>query len=102
MPPLRSVTSCSPSASARTVTAHSLKAIGIGEKFSLGERRGRSYLGRPARKPHERRRLHTASSNPRDGTVTYYAQSPKIAKYGCKSHSYSALTCCQREVPAMP
>ena len=30
-PPLRRVTSCSPSASARTVTAHSLKAIGIGE-----------------------------------------------------------------------
>src|ERR1700759_3806917 len=29
MPPLRSVRSCSPSASARTVTAHSLKAIGI-------------------------------------------------------------------------
>src|SRR5881275_200099 len=31
MPPLRSVMSCSPSASARTVTAHSLKAIGIRE-----------------------------------------------------------------------
>src|SRR3954471_3911691 len=29
MPPLRRVTSCSPSARARTVTAHSLKAIGI-------------------------------------------------------------------------
>ena len=29
MPPLRRVTSCSPSASARTVTAHSLKAIGM-------------------------------------------------------------------------
>ena len=29
MPPLRRVTSCSPSASARTVTAHSLNAIGI-------------------------------------------------------------------------
>ena len=29
IPPLRRVTSCSPSASARTVTAHSLKAIGI-------------------------------------------------------------------------
>src|SRR4051794_12823970 len=32
IPPLRSVMSCSPSASARTVTAHSLKATGIGEK----------------------------------------------------------------------
>ena len=32
MPPLRRVTSCSPSASARTVTAHSLKAIGIRSK----------------------------------------------------------------------
>src|SRR3954463_4800748 len=30
MPPLRRVTSCSPSARARTVTAHSLNAIGIG------------------------------------------------------------------------
>src|SRR5258705_13602351 len=29
MPPLRRVRSCSPSASARTVTAHSLNAIGI-------------------------------------------------------------------------
>ena len=29
MPPLRRVMSCSPSASARTVTAHSLNAIGI-------------------------------------------------------------------------
>src|SRR5580692_11826613 len=29
MPPLRSVISCSPSASARTVTAHSFKAIGM-------------------------------------------------------------------------
>src|SRR5665213_4547316 len=29
MPPLRRVTSCSPSASARTVTAHSLNAIGM-------------------------------------------------------------------------
>src|SRR5438874_5525421 len=29
MPPLRSVRSCSPSARARTVTAHSLNAIGI-------------------------------------------------------------------------
>src|ERR1043165_2671110 len=30
MPPLRRVSSCSPSARARTVTAHSLRAIGIG------------------------------------------------------------------------
>src|ERR1700712_5243800 len=37
MPPLRRVTSCSPSARARTVTAHSLKAIGIGKG---GRRRG--------------------------------------------------------------
>src|SRR5436305_1680076 len=34
MPPLRRVSSCSPSASARTVTAHSLKAIGIRRKTS--------------------------------------------------------------------
>src|SRR6187200_1471504 len=32
MPPFRRVPSCSPSASARTVTAHSLKAIGIREE----------------------------------------------------------------------
>src|SRR5829696_262058 len=32
IPPLRRVRSCSPSASARTVTAHSLKATGIGER----------------------------------------------------------------------
>src|SRR4051812_45271166 len=32
IPPLRSVMSCSPSASARTVTAHSLKATGIGKR----------------------------------------------------------------------
>src|SRR5947209_6629828 len=38
MPPLRSVSSCSPSARARTVTAHSLKAIGIFEL--VGERDG--------------------------------------------------------------
>src|ERR1700753_1087118 len=36
MPPLRSVSSCSPSARARTVTAHSLKAIGIGDKGGGG------------------------------------------------------------------
>src|SRR3954451_4015920 len=36
MPPLRRVTSCSPSASARTVTAHSLKAIGIGKGLDDG------------------------------------------------------------------
>src|SRR3954470_24141857 len=35
MPPLRSVISCSPSARARTVTAHSLKAVGIGERGSF-------------------------------------------------------------------
>src|SRR5205085_6500696 len=34
MPPLRRVSSCSPSASARTVTAHSLKAIGISKETS--------------------------------------------------------------------
>src|SRR5665213_1163275 len=39
MPPLRSVMSCSPSARARTVTAHSLKAIGIKKaKEKLRER----------------------------------------------------------------
>src|SRR4051794_33706662 len=42
MPPFRSVTSCSPSASARTVTAHSLNAIGMGlqggTKGSPGQR----------------------------------------------------------------
>src|SRR6185312_284196 len=45
MPPLRSVRSCSPSASARTVTAHSLKAIGIevkGETVGLSESCARS------------------------------------------------------------
>src|SRR5215208_70990 len=34
MPPLRRVISCSPSARARTVTAHSLKAVGIEERDS--------------------------------------------------------------------
>ena len=33
IPPLRRVSSCSPSASARTVTAHSLKAIGMGDEY---------------------------------------------------------------------
>src|SRR5579875_2164867 len=36
MPPLRSVSNCSPSASARTVTAHSLKAIGMRKKGGDG------------------------------------------------------------------
>src|SRR6478735_866840 len=53
MPPLRRVTSCSPSARARTVTAHSLKAIGIrkGEKGGLNVRHPerRTKLRRGAR-----------------------------------------------------
>src|SRR6478672_13151810 len=44
MPPLRSVSSCSPSARARTVTAHSLKAIGI----KVGEERVENGLLCPA------------------------------------------------------
>src|SRR4051812_26885615 len=38
MPPLRRVSNCSPSASARTVTAHSLNAIGM--DFEGGVREG--------------------------------------------------------------
>ena len=44
IPPLRSVISCSPSARARTVTAHSLKAIGI--KFREGRRCGINRVNR--------------------------------------------------------
>src|SRR3954447_25591343 len=52
MPPLRSVISCSPSARARTVTAHSLKAVGIGERGSFCPRPRRAITplrgrGRP-------------------------------------------------------
>src|SRR3954449_11487021 len=90
MPPLRSVTSCSPSASARTVTAHSLKAIGIGELVSSKEREEGAVLECPVRKPLTVGSSDREPADPRGGTVTYYAQSPKIAKYGCKSHSYSA------------
>src|SRR3954463_4342742 len=39
MPPLRSVRSCSPSASARTVTAHSLNAIGIFRRERLRQQK---------------------------------------------------------------
>jgi hypothetical protein len=49
------------------------------------ERRGRSYLVYPARKPHRRLCLKDTPSDPRDGTVTYYAQSLGIAKSPCKS-----------------
>src|SRR3954469_13298824 len=51
MPPLRRVTSCSPSARARTVTAHSLKAIGIrkGEKGGLNVRHPERRTKTPSR-----------------------------------------------------
>src|SRR4051794_31489683 len=59
MPPLRRVTSCSPSASARTVTAHSLKAIGIGNREG-GDVRS------PGRDAAQRPLLHRA---PRDASA---------------------------------
>src|SRR5829696_5728177 len=93
MPPLRSVTSCSPSASARTVTAHSLNAIGIGRIGLVGERRGTVYLGLPARK-HEAGAHHALPRpTPASGTVTYYAQSREIAKLAWKYATISKCRC---------
>jgi hypothetical protein len=48
-PPLRSVSSCSPSASARTVTAHSLKAVGMGKGEGLVQ--GKRKLQTPRSRP---------------------------------------------------
>src|SRR5215217_327798 len=67
MPPLRSVTSCSPSASARTVTANSLKAIGIGRVGLVeGESGIRATWGTRAQ-THRRRTYSTAPADPRVG-----------------------------------
>ena len=72
MPPLRRVRSCSPSASARTVTAHSLKAIGIGRE---GERTVRQDKTAASRQAARRGR----------GSAAFYAEKLPNPKPSCKS-----------------
>src|SRR3954454_5452648 len=84
MPPLRSVSSCSPSARARTVTAHSLKAIGI----KVGERE----LKRPAQPRTGTMRHDPARDFDRETPgpgVTYYAQARRISKLRWKSIGFT-------------
>src|SRR3954447_25655168 len=67
MPPLRSVMSCSPSARARTVTAHSLKAVGIGERGSSCHRPRRAITPLRGRgRPHSTYRPLDFNLFPRD------------------------------------
>src|SRR3954452_10437117 len=89
MPPLRSVTSCSPSASARTVTAHSLKAIGIGELVSEERRKGRWYLACPGRKPHFRTASQHGPDDPRDGTSHTMHKVSKSHNWAAKRQPFS-------------
>src|SRR3954452_2518021 len=96
MPPLRRVTSCSPSASARTVTAHSLKAIGIRGGLEV-ERRERCSVKRLAAgyKPRRSRLCVPALFHgwvTTSEVVTYYAQSLKSTKYRCKAECFVVAT----------
>ena len=76
-PPLRRVTSCSPSASARTVTAHSLKAIGIGKRGKKG--------GKTKSIPRtEQRRV----ARPRDGT-SLFQRDREIQNAACQRSRFS-------------
>src|SRR5690349_24115103 len=84
MPPLRTVSNCSPSARAHTVTAHSLKAIGI----KVGEERvEKACMSRPGTMRHDPARdSDRETSGP---GVTYYAQAREISKLRCKWTSFT-------------
>src|ERR1700733_7529495 len=65
MPPLRSVMSCSPSARARTVTAHSLKAIGIKDERPVRKRLLLEPAFRPGRATAGPLKIRTPGENPK-------------------------------------
>src|SRR5215207_11338798 len=104
MPPLRRVTSCSPSASARTVTAHSLKAIGIEE---VVVREGPSYLRSAARKPACDAALPPWGRASPDGSSHTMHKLPRShnlpANHGLSlTYKLFPLTACQSRTPASP